>query len=117
MLWHLLGMAPTFLSCKGLSKVYSPLNSRHLNHLPGPQTRSVPFVRPTQPISRSLMVVVTAVSEIVERDSQGESQDNGAAFRNAQAGYTTGTLAVHGGERGGRPRVSGGRARAASNCY
>ncbi|KDD72485.1 Cys/Met metabolism PLP-dependent enzyme, partial [Helicosporidium sp. ATCC 50920] len=92
-------MAPQFLTCSRLSSVYSPLSSRGSASLPGNQARRVPFVRPTHNISRALVlpraVSESAAQEVYQRD---HSQ--------VQANFSPGTLAVHGGERAGRPRVS-----------
>ena len=102
-------MAPLFVAAQQLSRCYSPLSSRKLNHLPGNGWRSVPFVRPCQPLSR-LESAVRAVSEEVVADEEPEvGNGNGAAQRERHSKFLPSTQSVHGGERAGRPRVSGKR--------
>lgn len=103
-------MAPLYFPCSGLSKTYSPLTCR--NHLPGAgrQARSVPFVRPAKSISRcqTTLVVRAAAEQIVHSDQDMVSNGSSSGGYDLEGAATAATLAVHGGERAGRPRVSGG---------
>ena len=101
-------MAPLFIPCHRLPHVYSPLSSRGGRSLSGQQGRSVPFVRPCKAISR-VHTVTRAVSEnVVEKqEDNGRGSNNGPRESGNGAQPSAGMLAVHGGERAGRPRVSG----------
>lgn len=99
-------MAPLYSPCFQLSQVYSPLSSRKLNHLPGSQARSVPFVRPTRSISR-FQHQVRAAAEPMTAADQNTGNGSGSSYDLEDDGCTAATRAVHGGERAGRPRVSG----------
>ena len=105
-------MAPLYSACSQLHQAYSPLSSRKLNHLPGSQTRSVPFVRQARTFSKFQAQVVRAVSEEVVTSDHASmtgngASSNGAASLDQEERLTPATRAVHGGERAGRPRVSG----------
>lgn len=99
-------MAPLYSPCFQYSKSYSPLSLRKVGHLPGAQARSVPFTRPTKAISTRFQV--RAVSEQVVQSDQADMPTNGSHSSSVlEDGMNPGTMAVHGGERAGRPRVSG----------
>jgi len=103
-------MAPLFLACNQLSYVYSPYTSRSMHNLPGQQSRCVPFMRPcmSKHISKSTTIIKAAAENAVTQS--GSNTNNGADGANGTHGNRepkTGLLAVHGGERAGRPRVSG----------
>ena len=100
-------MAPLFLPCNRLYAVYSPYTNRRASNLPGQQGRSIPFVRPCKNISKLHTVVVQAVSENIVEEHSGNNGANGSRESNGTTQQSTGLLAVHGGERAGRPRVSG----------
>lgn len=104
-------MAPLFMACSRLPQVYSPLSCRRSSSLPGVQARRIPFVRSMRPIGRAQRFY-RAVSEPVAAAKGSQSDGSGEAHQrdhsDVQAGFSPGTLAVHGGERAGRPRVSGG---------
>lgn len=100
-------MAPLYSQCSQLYKIYSPLSSRSLNHLPGAQSRNVPLVRPNRAVSKFTSQVVKAVSEQVVDSDQAQMVENGVnGSYNLEDGCSAATRAVHGGERAGRPRVS-----------
>lgn len=100
-------MAPLFLSVAQLHNSFCPMSTRaHLNHLPGRQARVVPATRLASPISRSQRVVSAAASEVVANESGTNGAESGVQ-RDRLAGASRATKAVHGGERAGRPRVSG----------
>lgn len=103
-------MAPLFLSVAQLQHTFCPLSTRgsHLAHLQGSQARSVPCTRLSRAVSRQ-QTVVRAVSE-AEVMSNGTTNGDGASIEpDRLAGTRPSTKTVHGGERAGRPRVSGGQ--------
>lgn len=98
-------MAPLFLTVAQLSHTFCPLSTRRSSQLPGSQARSVPCNRLCKAISRQ-QVTVRAVSEVMA--SNEDATSNGASLEHDRlAGTSRATKAVHGGERAGRPRVSG----------
>lgn len=100
-------MAPLFLTVAQLQHTFCPLSTRgHLAHLQGSQARSVPCTRLSRAVSRQ-QTVVRAVSE-AEVMSNGTTNGDGAGIEHDRlAGTRLSTKTVHGGERAGRPRVSG----------
>lgn len=109
-------MAPLFIPCTDLSRVYSPLAQGRGPCLPGVQSRVIPFTRPSRPLGRLVKprplpgavapeLVRTLIPSAVSRNGAEQHQID---HSEAQADYQQGTLTVHGGERAGRPRVSGG---------
>jgi hypothetical protein len=98
-------MAPLFLSVKELQHTFSPLSTRS-THLPGSQGRNVPCTRLCRAISRQ-QVVVRAVSEVMANGSEDATTNGATLQQDRLAGVRQATRAVHGGERAGRPRVSG----------
>lgn len=103
-------MAPLYGCVGQLQQAFCPLSTRaHLNHLPGRQARSVPCTRLSTAFSRQQRVVAAAASEVMANDA--DSTANGSSVElDRLAGASRGTKAVHGGERAGRPRVSGAHA-------
>lgn len=99
-------MAPLCLSVSQLQHTYCPLSTRS-GHLPGRQARVVPCTRVAKAISRQHFVV-RAVSETEEVMTNGADGAHGAVEVDRLEGASRATRAVHGGERAGRPRVSGG---------
>lgn len=100
-------MAPLFIDCSRLSYVYSPYTSRKRCALPGLQARAVPYNRPSRNISRCHYSVVKAISEDVTAPNFDHRAYSGNGSGESGLEPTQGMLAVHGGERAGRPRVSG----------
>ena len=99
-------MAPLFIDCSRLSYVYSPYTSRKRCALPGLQARVVPYNRQSRNISRANFVVKAISKDVVERN-QDHRAYSGNGARESGEQPSQGLLAVHGGERAGRPRVSG----------
>ncbi|KAL6778172.1 CGS1 [Auxenochlorella protothecoides x Auxenochlorella symbiontica] len=106
-------MAPLFIPCTSLPRVYSPLAQRRGPCLPGRQSRSIPFTRPSQPLGRLALAPPTqaASPDLVGSPPPDAVNGNGGEAHqrdhsHVQAEFCQGTLAVHGGERAGRPRVS-----------
>lgn len=101
-------MAPLPLSCHQLSHISSPSSSRSGHNLPGKEARSVSFVRRSRYKSHSKFTV-KAVSENVLEKQEGNNNGSGSGLweQGGEAQPSPGMLAVHGGERAGRPRVSG----------
>lgn len=111
---RLVTMAPLFIPCTSLPRVYSPLAQRRGPCLPGRQSRSIPFTRPSQPLGRLALAPPTqaASPDLVGSPPPDAVNGNGGEAHqrdhsHVQAEFCQGTLAVHGGERAGRPRVSG----------
>lgn len=77
--------------------------------MPGRQGRSVPFVRPCRNISRQHIVVSSAQEHAIEENNMknNDFRSNGTSREGIGGMTSNGLLAVHGGELGGRPRVSG----------
>lgn len=105
-------MAPLFIPCTELQRVYSPLAQHRGRCLPGVQSRVIPFTRPCRSLGRLAKAPVLPRAVAPELVGSVAPQANGVEphqrdHTEAHADYCQGTLTVHGGERGGRPRVSG----------
>ena len=101
-------MGLAYLSVATLQHVYCPLSTRNSRHLQGSQTRVVPCNRLARPISRQQRVVKAVSEEVMTNGSGADGTTNGANLEHDRLrGTSVATKAVHGGERAGRPRVSG----------
>lgn len=99
-------MAPLFLSVAQLQRTFCPLSTR-ASHLPGSQARTVPCNRLCKAISRQ-QVVVHAAAQVMANGSEDTTSNGVSGVEHDRlAGASPATKAVHGGERAGRPRVSG----------
>lgn len=105
-------MAPLFLPSHRLSHTCSSVSPKNAHNLPGQQSKSGPLVRPPCKHTSRANTVVKAVSENVVKDSEGQSPKSDIEPLEHRGGTKSspGMLAVHGGERAGRPRVSGSQA-------
>lgn len=108
-------MAPLFVSCSKLSQVYSPHSCRS-SSLPGMQSRVVPFMCAPAHMGQSSRLRATASEPTTKQQASDPTGLSGSLqtyeehqkdHRGVQASFSASTLAVHGGERAGRPRVSG----------
>lgn len=100
-------MAPLYCSQRQLAAAYSPLSTRKAAQ-PLPHSLGRPCNRAANAISRQHTLVVRATAEEV----MAEQATNGSMEVDRLLGKSRATKAVHGGERAGRPRVSGEGARA-----
>ena len=101
-------MGLAYLCVATLQHVYCPLSTRNSRHLQGSQTRVVPCNRLAKPISRQQRVVRAVSEEVMTNGSGADANTNGASVEHDRLrGTSAATKAVHGGERAGRPRVSG----------